>query len=189
MFFLYYLFIGGIYLLIGFFAIRWVLRKLESNKAKVIATFIGVLVWILIPTGDEVAGRIYFNHLCETEAGAKVYQTIELPAEYWDENGKAKFYKGAMSNDVPSYAFNRLNIPVEIRAKDRRRMFHIDQYGSDTIEKDSNKVINEIIGFRYWGGWIARNMTPHNSAVSCRKVAEVYDELIQKQFIPSKAGN
>jgi hypothetical protein len=50
----------------------------------------GVGIFLLLfalPFGDEIAGRIYLSYLCSTQAGVKVYQTVELPAEYWDEEG------------------------------------------------------------------------------------------------------
>lgn len=52
---------------------------------------IGLLVFLgvfFVSFADEIAGRIYLSHLCATEAGVKVYKTVELPAEYWDERGK-----------------------------------------------------------------------------------------------------
>ena len=184
---LYYLILITFYVLVGYFAIRRLARIPEKKWLKVLVFSAAFIVWILIPTYDEILGRIYFSHLCETEAGVKVYQTIELPAEYWDENGNPKFYKGAMNNDVPVYAFERLGIPYEIRSTDRHRIFHIDQYGSVMTSQKTHQLLNEVNGFRYWGGWLKRYLSPHNSATSCQKVAETYDELILKQFSPSEA--
>jgi len=161
----------------------WIARKKIGMgwKRKVAGGFAVFLLALLLPFGDEIAGRVYFNHLCETEAGAKVYQTIELPAEYWDQDGKPTFYNGAMNNDVPSYAFKRLGIAVSLESRDRHRSFHIDQFGATIKDKKTDTVISEFTGFRYWGGWIARSFSPHNTAISCGG-GTAYDELIEKQF-------
>ena len=73
----------------------WVGRKFlrAGLPLKIVVGTLLFLVLLILPFADEIAGRIYFNHLCETEAGIKVYQTIELPAEYWDEDGAPKFLK------------------------------------------------------------------------------------------------
>ena len=110
----------------------WTGRKFLKNSKIPIKVAIGTLVFLFalaMPIADEIAGRIYFNHLCETEAGAKVYQTIELPAEYWDENGKPNFYYGATNNDIPPYAFERVGAEVIPKAKEKIRLFHIEQIG------------------------------------------------------------
>ena len=70
-----------------------------------IAGGVGIfLLLFALPFGDEIAGRIYLSHLCATEAGVKVYQTVELPAEYWEADGKPIFRKLA----APSAAAYRL---------------------------------------------------------------------------------
>ena len=60
---------------------RFIKKGLPLKIALGLIVFTIVLV---IPIADEIVGRIYFNHICETDAGFKVYQKIELPAEYWD---------------------------------------------------------------------------------------------------------
>jgi len=68
----------------------WVGRKVinRSLPFKITGGLAVFLIILVLPVSDEIAGRIYFNHLCKTEAGVKVYRIIELPAEYWDEDGK-----------------------------------------------------------------------------------------------------
>lgn len=69
---------------------KFIKRSLPVRIAGGVTVF---LVALLLPASDEIAGRIYFNHLCETEAGMRVYQPMELPVEYWDEDGSLKFLK------------------------------------------------------------------------------------------------
>jgi len=168
----------------------WIGRKF-IKKGKLLKIVVGTLIFmvlLILPVADEIAGRIYFNHLCETEAGAKVYQTIELPAEYWDADGKPTFYKGANNNDVPSYTFERLGITITAKRNQRQRWFHINQSGTIYTSKTTGQRLSEVVRFGYGGGWIAREMTPHNFAITCG-LANSYDDLIRQQFIPaSKEG-
>lgn len=164
----------------------WIARRFLRKRKIAVKVAVGILIFffaLAMPIADEIAGRIYFNHLCETEAGAKVYQTIGLPAEYWDENGKPNFYYGATNNDIPPYAFERVEAEVIPKAKEKIRLFHIEQIGTTYTDKKSSKIISETTGFRYWGGWVVRNFSLHNTATSCN-IAESDDELIKKQFVP-----
>ena len=162
---------------------RKVIKK--SLPLKITGGLVVFLIILLLPVSDEIAGRIYFNHLCETEAGVKVYQTIELPAEYWDKDGKPTFYKGAKNNDVPSYAFKRLGIDIDAKWVEKKRLLHVSQFGTVVREKKSGKKYSEVVGFGYKGGWIMRELTPHPSGLSCGS-GDFYDELVQQQFIPAK---
>lgn len=70
-----------------------VAKRFKQRSAKLTGGLGIFLLVFFLPFSDEIAGRIYFNYLCAAEAGVKVYQTVELPAEYWDERGRAKFIK------------------------------------------------------------------------------------------------
>lgn len=52
---------------------RVIVRRLPNQKAK----YLGIAVAVLIPTWDVIPGKLYFSHLCENEAGLKVYKTVE----------------------------------------------------------------------------------------------------------------
>lgn len=171
------------YVRLGMWVARKAASRYERKRIKLGVRVAVALVFILIPTGDWIAGRIYFNYLCETEAGVKVYQTIELPPEYWDEDGTPKFYKGANNNDIPSYAFKRLGMDINAEWKERQRWFQVDQFGTMITSRKSGQRLSEVVGFRYWGGWVARKMTPHNSSISCGG-GDAYDDLVRQQFIP-----
>src|SRR4051794_2219000 len=52
-------------------------RRLTSRMSIGIAVFAFL---IFLPLADEFSGRIYFAHLCDSEARVKVYQSVVLPA-------------------------------------------------------------------------------------------------------------
>ena len=80
-----------VYLLIAVLVTWAIAKRQKSGKAKWLAGFFSVAVFVLIPTWDWVLGSIYFKYLCEVDAGFKVYQTVKLGREFFDEKGAAKF--------------------------------------------------------------------------------------------------
>lgn len=124
-----------------------------------------VLVFLL-PFADDIAGRIYFNHLCSTEAGVKVYQTVELPAEYWDAQGKPKFFKenGDLNH---SLLMNRFGEPSTTNSYSA--IFGIDESHQQLVDNSNQKTLGEVITFMYWGGWVSRDISLHNTAVDCKE--------------------
>ncbi len=165
--------VGYFYVRLAMWTARKAARQYESKQGKWGAKVAVALVFILVPFGDSIVGQIYFNHLCETEAGAKVYQTIELPAEYWDEGGKPKFYVNWDANLGKKY-------PLIYTSGTFSPLFHIDNAGYKFIDKKSDELLGELVNFRYWGGWVKRSFSPHNTAISC----DVTGKIINDIFIP-----
>jgi hypothetical protein len=154
-------------------------RKAIKGKNLPLKIAGGLMIFLLtfiLPFGDEIAGRIYFGHLCATEAGAKVYQTIELPAEYWDEHGKPRFYDektGNMTIEFSQYA--------EIISNHIIRAFGIEERQSILLDKTTHQKISDNPWFLYWGGWINKTFSPHNTALHCGGDST---DLVGKLFKP-----
>lgn len=144
---------------------RFVVKRLKNKAAK----YAVIALFILIPTWDIILGKLYLHYLCENEAGVKVYQTVELPAEYWDEKGRPKFFN--------EYGYLEQKFWVDKldesggRVERYSSVFAIDKDVSPVKEKFSQKVLAEITTFRFWGGWVSRNFSPHNTAVSCEFIS------------------
>jgi len=153
----------------------------KSLPLKITGGGVVFLIMLLFPVSDEIAGRIYFNHLCETEAGVKVYQTIELPAEYWDKDGKPKFYDENTGNfTLPKGKFYKVD------SKKKTRLFGIEEHRSFVLEINTQEILSEDLLFRYWGGFISKNLTPNNTAISC---GQDWDVFVEKQFtLPTTRG-
>lgn len=158
-----------------------VAKRFKQGSTK-IAGGIGIFLLVFcIPFGDEIAGRIYLSHLCATEAGVKVYQTVELPAKYWDEQGRAKFYDEKNGN------FNLEGYRVEYKTGTYSPSFHIDNAGYMRVDGRSGQVLGEVTDFMYWGGWMQRNLSPHNTADGCENRRERSNSLIQQIFKQKKS--
>lgn len=158
-----------------------VVKRIGRGSAKIVVGVLVFLVLFLAPFTDEVAGRIYFNHLCATEAGVKVYQTIELPPVYWDEHGKAKFYDERNGN------FQLEGYSVKYKTGAYSSLFHIDNAGYERVNGQSGQVLGEVTSFRYWGGWMKRNLSPHNTATSCDGGMERSNDLVRQIFVRPKS--
>ncbi len=105
------------------------------------------LLVFLVLFGDEIAGKMYLDHLCATEAGVKVYQTVELPAEYWDEEGEPRFFNnyGNLDHKLWVKIFDESGSQIESYSS----VFFIDKDVSPVKERDSQKVLAETVTFRY----------------------------------------
>lgn len=133
-----------------------VAKRFKQGSAK-LAVGLGVFVLLFfVPFADEIAGRIYLSHLCATEAGVKVYQTVELPAEYWDEQGRPKFVKGIGALDTAVLTNYDGNFKNEIYSS----FFHVQKFRFWFFEKQSGKILGEITNFNFLGGWVTRNFNP-----------------------------
>ncbi len=150
---------------------KFIKKSLPVKIAGGVAVFLFTLI---LPVSDEIAGRIYFNHLCETEAGVKVYQTIELPAEYWDENGKPNFYDESNGNfTLPSEKF------YKVKSRELVHQFGVQEQCALILDINSQKIVGEKPWFLYWGGYVRKNFTPHNKANSC---GGDWSEFVKRQF-------
>lgn len=140
------------------------------------------------PFVDEIAGHLYFNHLCSTEAGVKVYQTVELPAEHWDEQGRPRFFnkQGYLDHDFWVKNIDEGGGHVERYSS----ILGIDKDFSRVTDKGSRELLGEVITFRYWGGWVRRYFSPNNTANSCQFIRDpsFSRDFYGKLFKPSHSS-
>jgi energy-coupling factor transporter transmembrane protein EcfT len=151
-------------------------KRLERRSAKFVVGLLVFLLVFFVALADEITGKIYFNYLCATEAGVKVYKTIRLPAHYWDKYGKPRFYDEKNGN------FYLEGYRVEYQTGVYSSFFHIDNAGYKRMNGRSGEVLGEVNNFRYWGGWMRRNLSPHNTANACEGLLERSNSLIMQIF-------
>ena len=162
------------YVRLGMWVARKAASRWERKRIKWGVRIAVALAFILIPTGDWIAGRIYFNHLCETEAGVKVYQTIELPDEYWNEDGTPKFYDENNGHfTLPAEKF------YTVESKTINHLFGIKEHRAFILDINTHKIIGEKPRFQYWGGYILGNLPPNNVSIGC---GSNWSEFVKKQF-------
>ena len=155
-----------IILLLGIVIILKIGNRFKTGGAKLaISGGIFLLIFVIL-FGDAIVGRIYLNYLCTNEAGVKVYQTVELPAEYWDEEGKPKFFNqhGYLDHDFWVKNLDESGGHIERYSS----ILAIDKDTSPIRWSTSHNLLAEITTFRYWGGWLSQNFSPSNTATSCK---------------------
>ena len=162
-----------------------VARRFKQKNAT-IAVGLGVFVLLFFaPFADEIVGRIYFSHLCATKAGVKVYQTVELPAEYWDGEGRAKYLKpnGDLDKAILGDRFSEPAVKNSYS-----NVFGIDEYRHQVV--NNGTTLGEVINFMHWGGWISRNLNPHPSATDCKSFhgRQFWTAFYSSLFSHSNAG-
>jgi hypothetical protein len=161
---------------------RYMSTHIEKRKTRFPARLAMLLVALTMLFADEIAGRIYLSHLCATKTEVKVFRTVELPVELWDQRGKPRFYNDAIGN------FNLTGYELRDHTTRYSAFFHIDKSENMRVEKSSGQVLGETVNFRYWGGWLRRNFgLIHNSANSCSGGLARTNLLIEKIFRPAKS--
>lgn len=62
-----------LYLFVSFKGVEYVYDKSQKKRYAILA----ILFFILLPTWDVIIGKIYFDHLCKTEGGLKMYESVQ----------------------------------------------------------------------------------------------------------------
>lgn len=71
--------IGMILLIFGYLYGAFKFCEFVYDKTKkILFVVLSILFFILLPTLDSIVGNIYFDYLCKTEAGLKIYKTVEV---------------------------------------------------------------------------------------------------------------
>ena len=174
-------------LIFGIWLAFKIAKRFTSAPTKVAAGIGIVAVVLILPFADEIAGRVYLNYLCATEAGVKVYHTVELPAEYWDAEGRARFIirEGYLDFDesmLGNQFFRKSSSQL------RSTFFGIDRDSYQLVDRAAQSVLGEDINFRHRGGWISRNLSPHVSAISCdRDQVGYFTDVLKNVFKPASS--
>jgi len=116
-----------------------------------------VALFVLLPTWDIIPGRLYFQYLCDTEAGVKVFRTVEVDQSYFrpdrrpDDKKLAKRY-------VQTSKFDR-NFSTR---------FHIAKTEGVLQDKESGEKLGTATDFFYHGGWLTVFLLPEGAGTSCQ---------------------
>lgn len=175
--------------LLVYLGVAWlVIKRLPSKKAK----WIAVAAFILIPTSDEIAGRIYFKHLCETEGGGQTFKTVDL--------GKAFFLRpGEIDMDTAGHLHAKggeLNIlkvekdfPVIRNSSQISQIFKINKYEVSITERATGNIIARHTNFHYLGGWVARHSVAHVTGIGCPLPDDSYRQFYAATFKATKSND
>lgn len=123
--------------------------RYKVKRTKILLWLAGIFVSLLVPFGDEILGRVYFNYLCAAHGGSIIYKQAELPSEYWSEYG--------IPSGARKYGFKY----EEKNMADYVKLFRIDKIIRKYQDPKTNELLGKLTIFRYRGGWLVSMLGFH----------------------------
>lgn len=150
----------GLFVLVGFIAYILLATLIVSAIGKYsgskIAKYAAIVVLVLIPVWDIIPGQLYFQHLCETEAGVKVFREVEVDLSYFKPDGKLDDQK--LTERYPHVTrFDRNFSPA----------FHIAKTESTIQDKQTKEILGTAANFSHRGGWLTTFVLVDTTGASC----------------------
>lgn len=148
---------------------------------------VAVFVIFLSLFADEIAGRIYLNHLCRTEAGGKVYQTVELPAEYWDGEGRMRFLKS--NGDIDQVFLRKKFEWRSVSEPYSTFLLKVDKKHWQFRDGDTQNILAERTSFWWHGGWMGDFSPAPTRGASCPLLSDQYSGNEYKRHVYEQEQN
>lgn len=149
--------LGFVLALVAYYYLaRFTVKVVTKRYPGKLARYVTIAVFALIPIWDIIPGHLYFQHLCEKEAGTKVFKVFEIDKSYFKPNGHpdekklAEHFKS--STNVDRYYSS---------------IFHITKFESSLQDRKTGEVLGVDVQLSYHGGWINANMFPVGSGTWC----------------------
>mgnify|MGYP001038377730 CR=1 FL=1 len=159
----------------------WLWRKTDSSLARglvmagAMATLAGLL-WLA--QGEKWLADRQVRELCAKDGGVKVYETVRLPAEKFNQWGQPNFYRPDQGENAlgAEYIFKQ-TISYQLQGTPSLHRYHVQVFS-----RASGKLLGESIGYSRGGGDLPGPWAP--SSFSCPdKYGEI--PLLTKIFIKS----
>lgn len=179
------------YLYVAIFCVR----RVKGIAYKVAAS----LIFILIPTADVIASRIYFIHLCNNYSGQFIYKIVEVSKEYLLNSGEINKHR---RGDGPGgYAIakggeinqeklrERYDFPLS-KKEDYPSIFRIAKRTRTIRDKQTGEILSESISFLYYGGWVV-NIYPTSPPLYCDESQRpggryIHSSLFDRTFVKGR---
>lgn len=171
----------AIYLAFAVVITRWLTGLPRFARHRALVGALCVLAFVLIPTWDEIAGRIYFHHLCETEGGVRIYKVVELGPEYWNADGTPRFIteEDYLTRKVFEGQYVRQSRFIENYGDPFRIVLDEDL----VVDVRKNQILGKKTSFIYFGGWVLNNSGFHVSGSRCHSYSDTpYIQFITQIF-------
>lgn len=165
-----FLIVCGLYVYLAKVATQFILRRTESTLAQ----YATIAVFVLIPTWDIIPGRLYHQHVCETQGGVRAYKTVEVDQAYFLPDGRLDEKK----------LLERFDMQLTM---DRTfsRTFHIRKHGGVLIDKQNGEHLGTATDFWYYGGWLYTTILIEGSEYTCPQFdRDIYTNLWRQVIRP-----
>jgi hypothetical protein len=133
--------------------------------------------FVLLPTWDIIPSRLYFQHLCEKEAGVKVLKRVELDPSYFKPDGRPddrkllERYAQSIKHD-PGFS----------------SWTHITRMEGTIEDKQTGELLGTSTDFAYYGGWIGARIAPMSPVTCPAYKYGIFGMVLQEVFRPKQAS-
>lgn len=172
----------AIYVWIAIKTTRWLASLPNTSRAKRFVMLSTAVVFIFLPIWDEIAGRIYFRHLCESEGGIRVYKTVPLGPEHWNPDGSGKFItieaERAGKLLVPGYSWKSQ------WDRDFHKFLNIAKQRYSVVEVSTGTQIASKTSFVNFHGWLINHSGVHVTGDRCPSPdVPTYRGVLERVFV------
>lgn len=200
-----------LYIALGWAAARWLPRVFfKTQRARTITKFVTAATFVLIPTWDIIPGKLYFNHLCNTEGGIKIYKTVEGVEGFYYEVGTApgrevldtygyKFVEGAAGGDtVYRYTLDAngrivrkdIDKPVSrygVKSERHPPKWNTKRHEKLITDRQTKDILAVRTQFEYLGNWLQQKFNPLlGGGASCKLPPSTASDFYLETLKPVK---
>jgi hypothetical protein len=165
-------------LVIGVVAVWIVVRRGKSPGKRWAIGMLTAVVVILIPTWDEIAGRAYFRHLCDTKSGIQVLQQVTLGPEYRDVQfaDAPWLYKNTPLASLYPYRLESTeDLPGPARIRYVRQIINDQKTGA---------TLGTVTNYFYGGGWFQNAVSLQGAGGgSCDLGSNYFKTFLARVFV------
>ena len=156
----------------------------QGTLARKAIVFLSLTLWYPAMFADDILGYWQWRTLCEKEAVIKVYKTVQLSPDQFDQSGMPREKKVIGSPDVMALIADRYERRFEVKSKYSKIGAGVDRYRHFVVDHSTKETMGEGITFaRYRGG--PPRPVPDMYGESCPGHAGDSDEqLLQGIFKP-----
>lgn len=150
----------------------------------VVASIGGLLGWFWVVAGEKLWLDHQVRELCAKDGGVRVFETVKLPADKFNQWGQPNFYNPTKGENAlgPEYTYKNENVYLHEGNPEIRRD-HVRIY-----QKLDQKLLGEVVTYIRGGGDLPGPWQP--SAYHCPNALEANEiVLMSKIFSKSIEGD
>lgn len=133
----------------------------------------------LLPGCEKWQLDAQVHELCPKDGGMKIYETVALPADQFDQWGMVKFYRPTGGEDAlgPEYVYRQQDTYF------RRGNPEMWRTHTAVIRRSDGKVLGEVVRYTRRGGDMPGPWA--DSSLSCPPIETDRPDLLQSLFVRS----